>query len=961
MKIRNGVVALLVITSVGSVCLVGRSKQPGCDTIIGGDTEQSFVQRLGCAKQALKANNVSKAYELMAPIYSHATTGGKGITVGDSQNKLGDIAVMRLQRDGATDEVVRTLIEEYGAHAVYAAVVMEDHTNPNSGKKLGKQTEIADENLVQSVRSIMHPMKGRVVAAKPVAPTADEIVRQPGIQVETAREQRLEAAVERSKPMAPSRPAPKRPMPETAIEEREGFSVPGLGTQEQVSLVQQDTAVFVESKGGRVVPATKLTTGEITRQPGVQVEIAREQQLKAALERSKPTAPSRLAPTLIPQAPPLSPEAEKKRELSQKLPVVKQVQVPKEDESLRSGIMVYSRTLTIAQDTPAGKVEEVITPPCQGLIIALDDSEKWPTLGSATNTVHKALFHKIPCLVSASLLQNIFTHHLESKPTYKQYEEEAQREALSKEEYNLLINTIILDAFKPQEWIIRQIGESLILLLPAEMVKKAGQGEPTLDENVLTERELNLGLKIDHQKVLNDQSLRLFLSFYQKPMQQDYFMQVVWNPKKEEEALKETQSKQTDLLIAIEEAQTSQDKEKTRQTLADYMRTSTVIGGSAIFVTGAEYARLNAKQQQPQWTIVMFGHGAVGETIADLPIREFKAFLAFLDTKLITKLLIYNSCYAMGTNAQVAFQESEKIGRIYQFPIITVSTYDASSVTLPVYIISADDSLSLSFIYDFAKFFENIWSKNYRTEPYDSALMMLPLMPELLYAHYMHMFSPPFINEAEDVLLQTFMNYPYIRPAGRDYFISLFPGVEIGKAMTASRTAPLDVVAASRQKGVRWDRTYVLLRADPPKNEQIVSFPLVLRKYGQKFVPFIMSATAGNADHYISKIDSEYPIADVIAKMLSFEYTTLKSFLINEFVDRSNGGAEVYENVIVSQGHIDQPGGPYVSLAFMTAPSGKYLQYSYANNVLSGPEDVEDYYPSFSNQFAFALPHAKAQ
>lgn len=226
MKIRSLVVALLVAASAGNIYSApARNKQPGCDKMIGGTTEQSFVQRLGCSKQALRANNLAKAYELMAPIYKHATAGKKGgITVGDSQNKLGDIAVLRLQLDGASETAVRALINKHGANNVYAAVAVEDGIDPLTGKKITARKEGKlglDNDLVTSVRGMM---SGRFIGE-------GDVIRRPGAQAGTSVLEGTPVA----RPTAPSRPAPTRPV----------VSAPGVSVGAAPGVIVEEEEEFI--------------------------------------------------------------------------------------------------------------------------------------------------------------------------------------------------------------------------------------------------------------------------------------------------------------------------------------------------------------------------------------------------------------------------------------------------------------------------------------------------------------------------------------------------------------------------------------------------------------------------------------------------------------------------------------------------------------------------------------------
>jgi hypothetical protein len=95
--------------------------------------------------------------------------------------------------------------------------------------------------------------------------------------------------------------------------------------------------------------------------------------------------------------------------------------------------------------------------------------------------------------------------------------------------------------------------------------------------------------------------------------------------------------------------------------------------------------------------------------IADLSISDFQKFIDFFATKVPTKIVIYNSCFAGGVNKEKAFNESVRSfqrQKTYPFPIITLSSSEAvttSSSAYPTY---------------FNQLFEDIASTNYTLPNY---------------------------------------------------------------------------------------------------------------------------------------------------------------------------------------------------------------------------------------------------
>jgi hypothetical protein len=86
------------------------------------------------------------------------------------------------------------------------------------------------------------------------------------------------------------------------------------------------------------------------------------------------------------------------------------------------------------------------------------------------------------------------------------------------------------------------------------------------------------------------------------------------------------------------------------------------------------------------WTIFLAGHGHYESDthkgkIADLSIPEFQDVLNFLESKIKTKLLMYQSCYAGGENKIKAFNDmlQNDNSKNYTFPIIVLSAHEVKS------------------------------------------------------------------------------------------------------------------------------------------------------------------------------------------------------------------------------------------------------------------------------------------
>lgn len=114
---------------------------------------------------------------------------------------------------------------------------------------------------------------------------------------------------------------------------------------------------------------------------------------------------------------------------------------------------------------------------------------------------------------------------------------------------------------------------------------------------------------------------------------------------------------------------------------------STVIqtkrGVYQFFIAPFEYKN-DINNVLPQWNIYIKGHGHKG-IICGVKNEIFSNFLDVLNAKIITKFLVYESCYSVGNRAQVYGEETKYISSLYYFPIIALGIGDsavANSVVL---------------------------------------------------------------------------------------------------------------------------------------------------------------------------------------------------------------------------------------------------------------------------------------
>ena len=561
-------------------------------------------------------------------------------------------------------------------------------------------------------------------------------------------------------------------------------------------------------------------------------------------------------------------------------------------EVLLSGIMVPPRTLEIDKDiTFIGKQKSTIFPHQQGLFICLDDQE----VGKGAQTLHTlaALYHKVPLLVSTSLLKNIFVEIDTQQVTV----EKALQDNTGELTFLLYVATI-RTSFDDKEWLIlKKVGGDLVLLLPMHVVQKLG-GSQKYEGKSYTQQELNLGLKISNFEKLNSNELLNFLTKYTSPQQLDYFLD----------------------------------------------------GITSLLITQDEYKKNNVLSQQPQWTFFLNGHGLVKGNIAGLSEKHFIEFLNYLNTQLLTRFLVVNSCYAMSV-----IKRNSSTRSAYSFPIVVIGAVDCVAyVPHPIlHVEGLNKESRWEFAENLAQSFEYIWQNKYDKNPYDIALILAS--QAIILQKYV-------VNKDLKESLAAYI--PYVLPAHGNTVVPLFPTVEINEEMTRLRDAnnSLDVLATIEQQQKQRQHTsqleYVLLLLNAESGAQLnIQFPLILRKSNREQpAPYIMVSSLGQNYFYMANMDSEWPLMDIIRGMGNFDYGTRKIYWIANFVDRSgikwpdiilarksdNGAAMTYQNIIIdhdSEGTAHQgKGGVYVYVPRFidiqgTLNYGRYLYKKGFSNV----------------------------
>jgi len=243
----------------------------------------------------------------------------------------------------------------------------------------------------------------------------------------------------------------------------------------------------------------------------------------------------------------------------------------------------------------------------RGMLIYLDDSE---TPSQKNSMITQALISSLerkagPILASKKLLINYYTH-----PNLKEFREIFQFE---KNEH---------------EWMIKEINNNLLLLIPYTYVESLGlspkQLADTASEKQATDFELKLGLKVNHLVTVN----------FKKIIKNKYLNYAEY---------------------------------------AHYFYPEL----EKIFCVKADYQ--NHKHKPIQWHFYIDGHGEYRSRIVGVSLKEFREkILKFFKEKINTKLVALNSCYAASENFELIFKEnsSQLSQDEYPFVILTQALTD---------------------------------------------------------------------------------------------------------------------------------------------------------------------------------------------------------------------------------------------------------------------------------------------
>lgn len=472
--------------------------------------------------------------------------------------------------------------------------------------------------------------------------------------------------------------------------------------------------------------------------------------------------------------------------------------------------------------SPKSNVHQVTTPSSfipRGLLIFLDESERGRA-GALSNAILEALASEAgPIIASTSLVANVSRTAVPLEKNPKKLlqlynhllhiDEVDMTEIELKQEEEIILSTAGFRATEAKKWVIKEINASLLLLIPLKYLQSLTISEKNVEiftsKDQITSTESVLGLKVNHMKTLRFNDITTPVSEHAFA---DYFIEAL----------------------------------------------------PAIFVTNSEYAKNNTTVL-PAWAMYIEGHGLMNHSIAYLSLTQFKSFLAFLESKIYTKLLFYNSCYAAGVNTELLYKDAEKgIEKTYPFTIITGALTDSPTEAWDLELYIDQGKLRMKIRGTFSHFLHQVTTSDVID------------YPELTAPFLIEMKS---FKESED-LESKLDSLPQIKFPGLPWFSVLNSDkvVSIGSIIAKTRTQPLLIATFFKNKK-EVEPLGVLLYAKQ------IPFELIINT---KAMPAIISMIPGSTVHRIKKISSTIHYAEsIVASFLTlYDLAPRKIFSIDE-------------------------------------------------------------------------------
>lgn len=522
-----------------------------------------------------------------------------------------------------------------------------------------------------------------------------------------------------------------------------------------------------------------------------------------------------------------------------------------------------------AQKTkPLIKAEKYTYTP-RGLLILLDDTEQ--EIGALHQSLFTALSQKAgPIVVSTALLHKVLSEYVTatSNPSFT-----SKKAADLQEEYAKLylanqpqsykqLKAILLKAaaFTLNEWIIKEINESLTLLIPndylnsikidPDKVKAYNPGQP------LTPTELALGIKVNNMNLVTN----VFELIYYTPKPYEY---------------------------------------------ADYFKKFL----PDIFCTRKDYAGKNVSL--PVWSLYMIGHGEKEKMVVAMRLKDFQEILDFFQLTINMRLLLYTSCFSAGTNVEKVYKENaSELQKIYSFPIIMQVFTEVPASAWIFYPLVKDGTLKIETGFNLKELlrlvtlpsiinYENILDCIFPIEPTAMATKTQIAQSKRFEKIYWGNIPQIKLPGLEWFFVMATRARVPIAPTktGQKFSCKLFQRptiVQIGSIVTKTRSSdrPIDVVTYFKT-----EPTAILLQA------RNIPFEIKIKKGNLKL---IASTIPGDVIHTIKKISSQTMDApDIIALFMKLEkLDARKTFFINEISYVRNNKVGSITDVIITYQNI---------------------------------------------------------
>lgn len=345
-----------------------------------------------------------------------------------------------------------------------------------------------------------------------------------------------------------------------------------------------------------------------------------------------------------------------------------------------------------------------------------------------------------------------------------------------------------IDSFDSQQWVIRQVSEDLFLLVPVQYLGIGGDDTATIDE------------ALDVRCGFNTRAM--------KPIQEI------------------EDNKQADVIASYFSSKGNEYKQKALGQTLDTLLAAQLIGAfkkNGIFAQGTTHT----------YVMCIMGHGLSDFMIAEIPIKclrgqkvsFFHELLDLCATKVPTKALIYNSCYAAGITGHSVYGDvtAQCGARTYPFTIVTGVIADAPTGV-------SWSNNAHGFVVPEPRF--DLFTQEIKENTIDYTEALARLLPVV---------QRPFgMNGLE------YASVPQLRMPYSPCFSPVFDS-EAGEVVTITK-----VVAATREDPLIIDRTVKAILVAATQ----VPFPIIIDNSVEEIPPFI-SLLPGEATHSFALLISE--------------------------------------------------------------------------------------------------------